>query len=177
MNVSQAESIRGTDTPLIQSIDVEFIGGASVPRAALTARIIAASGFQLGTPCEVGQLHRATKQIYATGEVATLEVKAVPLRNKNDVTGIAIDVVVQPNPVVKRIHFVGVDAAEQARLASLLRTKEGRMTSEDQVFEDAQHLSAELAKEGIPLAATETTTTHLDPALNTADVTFTLAHP
>ena len=155
-------------TPVVRSIDVEFIGLCPGPAKESEAKIIAESGLQLGDPCQVSQLNRAVKNIFATGQAENVQIRALPAGGAVNVT-----IFVQTNPTVKKLSFQGISGEEEAKIRPLLHIKEGLVGSDYLVFSDAKLITSELAKRGLHAAVTATANT-FDPNQTLSSVIFTV---
>lgn len=152
-------------TPVVQSIDVQFAGPATVSKE----RILNAMRTKVGKPYSVGVAEEDVRSLYQTAKLFNVRIFADPQADGT----IKVIVVVQSQATVKDVLIEGADQISARSLKKKIDTKEGSELSEATVEADRQKLLTAYQDKGYKDTEIRTVI-KTDEKTNKATVTFVI---
>lgn len=151
--------------PVVKSIDVQFVGPATVS----TERILNNMRTKVGRPFSMGIAEEDVRNLYKTTKVSNIRIYGDP---KPD--GVKVIVVVQSKGKVKEVLIEGATQVKASTLRKKLTTKPGAELTEAEVEADRQAILALYQEKGYKDTQV-TTQIKTNEKTNTSTVTFAVA--
>ena len=151
--------------PLVKSIDVQFVGPATVS----AERILNNMRTKVGRPFSMGVAEEDIRNLYQTTKVANIRIYGDP---KPD--GVKVIVVVQSKGKVKEVKIEGATQVKVSALRKQITTKPGSELTEAEVEADRQKILSLYQEKGYKDTEVKTSIT-TDEKANTSTVTFAVA--
>src|SRR5712675_1632816 len=117
--------------PIIQSIDVEYTGPATVSKERILAQLRTA----VGQPYSEAIVEQDIRQLYSTGAVRNVRIFAQP-----EAEGVKVIVAVQTRPVVREIEIDGAQKVSAKRLRKEMGIKINSPVNEEQLEQGRQKI-------------------------------------
>ena len=121
----------------IQSFSVQNIGAPIFPDEVIAC----ATGLNMGDDYRSFTANRALRKLYDTGLFANVGMTTTEVAG-----GVKVNIMVQANPVVKSITFIGLSLQEEAQVRPRMITEEGKRTSAFDLFQDTDLIRQILGK-------------------------------
>jgi len=150
--------------PVVKSIDVQFVGPATVS----TERILNNMRTKVGRPYSMGVAEEDVRNLYQTTKVANIRIYGDPTPD-----GVKVIVVVQSKVKVKEVKIEGATQVSASKLRKKITTKPGNELTEADVEADRQQILTTYQEKGYKDTAVKTEI-KTDEKANTSTVTFVI---
>ena len=150
--------------PIVQQIEVQYVGRATVTRE----RILANMRTSVGQPFNQANVEEDIRALYGTGEVSNVRIFSEPASG-----GVKVIVIVATKSIIKGVVFEGNQHLSSRRLQKEITTKKGGTLDEEVVEQDRQKLLDYYHDKGYN-DATFKANIALDEANNSGTVTFSV---
>ena len=161
---ASAQSLAPSAAPIVQAIDIQYVGRASITRD----RILANMRTTVGQPFSQPNVEEDIRNLYATGDFSNVRIFDEPASG-----GVKVIVIVATKATIKNIEFVGNTHLSSRRLLKELTLKKGRTLDEELVEQDRQKLLDYYHDKGYN-DVTIKSNIALDEAANSGTITYTV---
>jgi outer membrane protein insertion porin family len=152
------------NNPKVIRIDIKHVGPPSVSDALIRANI----RVKVGDEYKPAAVDDDVRNLYATGLFFNIQVTA-----DKEPGGLVLGYVVQGNPRLTDIHFVGNKKMSTSKLNKTITAKAGEPFNERKLFTDSQEIQKLYQKKGYPRTTVEYKYT-VDEASGRATATFNI---